>query len=165
MVDEQSHLILRVPGRVRHLEFEFLPAEPLAMTESPIHFERFAENAPEVLAARVLEDVHHVLVAPDLCREMALQMGEAVQVIVVHVARHRDIDRLHAEVAAQVADRVFDEADAIIDARSIQKRREMPVRSRTVIDKHRLAAVADDGVKDEVVPLLAIRCGLTANGW
>ena len=49
---------------------------------------------------------------------MALQVREAVQVIVVHVAGHRDIDRLHAEIAAQVVDRVLHEADAIVDARS-----------------------------------------------
>ena len=83
------------------------------MPKCPRHLERLAENAAEVVTAWILEDVHHVLVAPDLRAVVADQVREAVHVVVVHVAGHRHIDGLQAVVALQLVDTVLDEADAV----------------------------------------------------
>jgi hypothetical protein len=63
---EQGHLVFRVAGRMENLKLEFLPLEGVPITERPIDLNRFAQNAAEVVTARVLKNVHHILVTPDL---------------------------------------------------------------------------------------------------
>ena len=58
-------------------------------------------------------DINNVLVAPDPGAVMAHQVGEAADVVVVHVAGHGHVHGLHAVGAAQVVDGVLDEADAV----------------------------------------------------
>ncbi len=82
---EQRHLVFGVAGRVRDFEFKLFPLELLAVLERARHFERFGEDAPQVPAARIFENVHHVFVTPDLGAVTPDQVRESVHVIVVHV--------------------------------------------------------------------------------
>src|SRR5262249_42817310 len=61
---KKRHLVFGVAGRVRDFEFELLPAELLPVTERPSDAERLSENTAKVMPARILKNVHHVLVTP-----------------------------------------------------------------------------------------------------
>ena len=144
---EQRHLVFGVAGRVRDLEFELFP-----LNFSPCWNERDTlngsrEDAPQVPAARILENVHHVLVAPDLGAVPPDQVRESVHVIVVHVAGHDHVDGLHAVVALERVDGVFDEADAVGHRGGALEVAEVHAAGRAVVDEQRLAAVAHDGVE------------------
>ena len=144
---EQRHLILRVAGRVRDLELELFPTEFLAVTEGLRYPERFWQRAPEIVAARILKDVLHVLVAPDFGSVVPREMRKAVHVVVVHVRGHGDLDGLQSIGSFQLGYVVLDEAHAIRGRGSLLEVREMRVRRRAVVDEHRFSAVADDRVE------------------
>src|SRR6266566_4616728 len=79
--DEQRHLVFGVARRMRNLELEFLPLELLSGPKTARHLERLAEDAAEIVAAGILEDVDHVLQAPDIGPVAPLQMPEPVHVV------------------------------------------------------------------------------------
>src|SRR5690242_10268450 len=100
----------------------------------------FPENASKIPAARVLQNFYHVFVTPDASPESSREMRETVQMIVVHVTRKCDVDRLEPVPRPQRIYAMLHKPHAIIRIRRLQKTREEIPARRPVIDEKRLAA-------------------------
>ena len=144
---EHRHLVFRMAGRMENLKLIFLPLEGLAVMERPVDLDGFTQDASQVVATGVLEDIHHVFVAPHLGAVMAHEMGEAVQMVVVHVAGHDDVHGFQPELRLELGNGVLNKAHAVVDGGAILVDAEDIPAGRTVIHKERLAAVTDQRVK------------------
>jgi hypothetical protein len=74
------------------LKFEFLPAEYLARPENSVDADRLPKDASEVEAAGMLEDLGDDIETPNLRAQSLGEMGNPVDVVVMHVAGYDDID-------------------------------------------------------------------------
>src|SRR5262249_47227685 len=112
---EQGHLILGMPWGMEDLKLIFLPFENLPMPKSPIDLDRFAQRAAQVVSTRILKNVHHILVTPNLGPVVPDQVWEAVHMIIVHVAGHYHIHRLEAIARLELGKGMFHKAHAIVN--------------------------------------------------
>src|SRR5579862_6544851 len=129
------------------LKLKFFPLKDFAVLEGLVNLDRFAQDASQIIAARILEDVNHILITPNLRPVMADEVGETVQVIVVHMAGHDDVNRFHAELRLKLGNGVLNKTHAIVNGSSVLIDAEDIPACRTVIHEERLTAVADQGVK------------------
>src|SRR5208337_756005 len=74
-------------------------------------------------------------------------MREAVQMIIVHVAGHNHIHRLEAVARLEFGKGVFDKAHSIVNRPGEYVRSAKIGAGCTVVDKERLPAVTDQGIK------------------
>src|SRR5438093_12355960 len=78
--DEKRHLIFRVAGRTRDLKIILFPFESFAVPKGARHLKGLAQCTTEVVAARVLKDIDHVLIAPTYGQVVACDSGDPVHV-------------------------------------------------------------------------------------
>ena len=94
-------MVVGVSRGVEDLEFVLLPLEGLALGQGAFDLHGLGVGAPEFVTVRVSEDVGHVLVAPDARGVVFLQVGQAVDVVVVVVAGQGQVYFFDAELVAQ----------------------------------------------------------------
>jgi hypothetical protein len=127
-------------------ELEFLPLEGFAISEGAIDLQRLAEDAPQIVAARVLKNVHHILVTPDLRPIVPDEVREPVDVVIMHVAGHGDFDRFEPVASSEFRKRVLHKPDAVVHGDGQQEGIEKAAAGGAVVNDHRLAAVTDQRI-------------------
>ena len=100
-----------MPGHVEDGEAVAVPGEALAFFEGAVDADRGGEQAGDVVAGRVLQDVGEVLEDPGLDAVLLLEPGQAGQVVVVVVAGDDGLDLCEAGGGLEVVQGVLDEAE------------------------------------------------------
>ena len=137
-------MVVGVPRRVEHLEFELLPLEGLPLSQAALNIQRRGKGAAQFIGVWMFQDVGHVFITPDPGAVMLLQVRQSIDVVVVVMAGHRQVDLLHAKAVAQDVQVVLQRPQAVARLEhDIEGVHEGPAR-RAVVDKEGFAAVADD---------------------
>ena len=110
---QEGHLVLRVPGGVHHGQVEAPPAHRLPVSQGAVDPDGLGVGAAQEVPLGVLQDVFHVLVGPHPRPVLALEEGEAVEVVVVHVGGHGDVYPAQAVAGAQLGEGVLHEAHPV----------------------------------------------------
>jgi hypothetical protein len=96
---------------VEDVEGVALPGEALAFLEGAVDADRGGEQAGDVVAGRVLQDVGEVLEDPGLDAVLLLEPGQAGDVVVVVVAGDDGLDLLQSGGGFQIGEGMLDEAE------------------------------------------------------
>lgn len=78
-VAEHAHVVIGVAGGVVNGELRALPLQPLAVAERAVDLDGRGDHATDQLAARLFQNVAHVLIAPALNAQALLQVWKCEQ--------------------------------------------------------------------------------------